>query len=195
MATMQEVRPVSRYLTKMYVSLLLIFVVFILPWILLALIPELGCVYLLIFVVANALWLVPTLILLPLYYRSLRYEIGEDDITVEKGIFTRSVKTIPYRTITDLAVKRDILDRWLFGLGSLDIQTAGQSAQTGADVTLVGLTNWAALRNEVLARIRAYRASTGIGTEVEPSAAHAPEQLLLREILEELRGLRRDLKR
>jgi len=195
MATLREIRPASRYLPKMYVNLLLIFVVFILPWALLALIPALGWTYLWIFVVANALWLAPTLILLPFYYRSLRYEIGEDDITVEKGIFTRSVKTIPYRTITDLAVKRDILDRWFFNLGSLDIQTAGQSAQAGADVTLVGLVDWMELRNEVLARVRAYRASTGIGTEVEPSAARAQELLILREILEELRGLRRDLKR
>ena len=195
MATLREIRPASRYLPKMYVNLLLIFVVFILPWALLALIPALGWTYLWIFVVANALWLAPTLILLPFYYRSLRYEIGEDDITVEKGIFTRSVKTIPYRTITDLAVKRDILDRWFFNLGSLDIQTAGQSAQAGADVTLVGLVDWMELRNEVLARVRAYRASTGVGTEVEPSAARAQELLILREILEELRGLRRDLKR
>jgi hypothetical protein len=37
--------------------------------------------------------------------------------------------------------KRDILDRWLFGLGTLNIQTAGMSGLTGAEESLVGLPN------------------------------------------------------
>jgi hypothetical protein len=37
------------------------------------------------------------------------------------------------RTVTTISVKRDILDRWLFNLGTLEIQTAGMSGQTGAE--------------------------------------------------------------
>lgn len=195
MSTPQVIYPGSRYLSKLYVSTILVFLIFILPWILLGLIPELGWIYVLIFILANAGWMAPTFLLLPFYCKSIQYQIGEDEIVVQKGIFTRSVKTIPYRTITDFIVKRDILDRWLFNLGTLDVQTAGRSGQTGAEASLVGLTKWDELRNEILPRLRAYRISSGIGTEVERKLAGSAETELLQQILAELRGLRQDLRR
>ena len=60
------------------------------------------------------------------YYRSLKYEIMDEEVIVRAGIITKSVKHVPYRTVTNLVVKRGILDR-LFGLGTLNIQTAGMS--------------------------------------------------------------------
>ena len=195
MSTPQVIYPSSRYLPKLYVSTILVFLIFILPWILLGLIPEFGWIYVLIFILANALWMAPTSLLLPLYCKSIQYQIGDDEIVVQKGIFTRSVKTIPYRTITDFIVKRDILDRWLFNLGTLDVQTAGQSGQTGAEASLAGLTNWDELRNEILPRLRVYRISSGVGAEVERKLAASADAELLQQILAELRGLRQDLKR
>ena len=85
-------------------------------------------------------WVIAMLITVP-YYRSLRYEIQDDEVIVKVGIFTHSVKHVPYRTVTNITVKRDIFDRWLFNLGTLTIQTAGMSGQTGAVESLVGLDN------------------------------------------------------
>lgn len=193
--SVKTIYPHTRYLVKMYASVILVFGLFILPWILLGLIPKLGWLYVLIFLVANVLWIVPTFLLLPAYFKSLRYEIGESELVVHQGIFTRSVKTIPYRTITDLALKRDILDRWLFNTASLEVQTAGRSGQEGPEARLVGLANWEELRAELVERLRAYRAGTGVGAEAEAQPQSSDESReLLRQILAELRGLREDLK-
>ena len=193
MAAPKAIYPHPRYLTKLYLSTLVIAGLFIFPWILLGLIPELGWAYVLIFILANALWMVPTFVLFPLYLKSIHYEIGESEIIAHQGIFTQSVKTVPYRTITDLEVKRDLLDRWFLNLGSLEVQTAGQSAQAGAEVRLVGLTNWSELRAEIVGRLRAYRASSGTGAEVEAPAASGDTELL-RQILAEIKGLREDVR-
>lgn len=187
--------PHPQYLVKLYAGVTLIFVIFIFPWIFLGLIPQLGWIYVLVFILANALWIIPTFLLLPAYYKSLRYEIGETEVTVYKGIFTRSVKTVPYRTITDFTLKRDILDRWFLNLGTLEVQTAGHSGQVGPESRLAGLKGWDELRAELLERLRAYRASAGTGAEMEPGPTLADSRELLRQILEELRGLRQDLQR
>jgi len=85
-------------------------------------------------------WILALVLSAP-YYHSLSYEIQDDEVIVHVGVVTHSVKHVPYRTVTNIAVRRDILDRWFFGLGSLHIQTAGMSGQSGAEEKLVGLTN------------------------------------------------------
>jgi membrane protein YdbS with pleckstrin-like domain len=77
--------------------------------------------------VIDLVWWMPAMILTGPYCRSLRYEIQDDEVIVHVGIWTQSLKHVPYRTVTNLTVKRDILDRWFFGLGTLNIQTAGMT--------------------------------------------------------------------
>src|SRR5690606_977849 len=83
----------------------------------------------------NALYLIPWFLVIPAYYSSLVYEIQDDEVIVRVGVITRTVKHVPYRTVTNLEVQRDPVDR-LLGLGTLKIQTAGMSGQTGAEETL-----------------------------------------------------------
>ena len=85
-------------------------------------------------------WAIALLLSFP-YFRSMRFEVQEDEVIVHVGIFTHSVKHVPYRTVTNITVKRDIFDRWFFNLGTLTIQTAGMSGQTGAEESLVGMEN------------------------------------------------------
>ena len=91
------------------------------------------------------------------YFRSLRYEILEDEVIVHVGIITHSVKHVPYRTVTNITVKRDILDRWFFNLGSLNIQTAGMSGQSGAEEKLVGMENIQEIYESVVSELRRFR--------------------------------------
>ena len=186
--------PKAQYLAKLYLNVVLIFAIFIFPWIFLGLIPELGWIYVLIFVVVNACWLVPTFLILPAYYKSIRYEIGEDEIVAHRGVLTKSVRTIPYRTITDFEVKRDLFDRWFFSMGSLDVQTAGHSAQAGPEMRLVGLEDWEGLRAELLQRTRRYRSGMALGADDEAPPTGGADEVLLRQILAEIKGLRQDLK-
>ncbi len=132
---------------------------------------------------------VPTMFLLGLYYRSLRYEIQDDEVIVHAGIWTQSVKHVPYRTVTNLTVKRDILDRWL-GLGTLNIQTAGMSGQKGAEERLVGMVGVQDVYDTVAEELRRFRggmAPTQADVEDAP-LPHPPD--ILERILTEVRAIR-----
>jgi membrane protein YdbS with pleckstrin-like domain len=147
----------------------------------------------LIVAVADLLWYVPALILSGPYFRSLSYEIQDDEVIVRVGIWTQSVKHVPYRTVTNLAVKRDILDRGFFGLGTLNIQTAGMSGKTGAEESLVGLPNVQEVYDIVVTELRRFRGS------MAPTAADVEDESILSSadalsaILGEVRAIRQAL--
>ncbi len=126
------------------------------------------------------------------YFRSLHYEVQEDEVIVQVGVITHSVKHVPYRTVTNITVSRDILDRWLFNLGTLTIQTAGMSGQTGAEEKLVGLEDVQEVYELVVTALRRYRgamAPTGAEEEAEMRPTETGGALLqevraIRELLE-----------
>lgn len=141
----------------------------------------------------DLLWWLPAMILVGPYYRSLRYEIHEDEVIVHVGIWTQSIKHVPYRTVTNLTIKRDILDRQ-FNLGTLEIQTAGLSDSTGrAEQSLVGLVDAQVVYERVVEHLRRFRGgmepteSEEAASAVEPS----PSAPVWKEMLTELRAIRR----
>ena len=143
-------------------------------------------------VVLNGFWWLIALILIGPYYRSLRYEVQDDEVVVNAGIWTKSVKHVPYRTVTNMEVKRDVVDRWL-GIGTLNIQTAGMSGQKGAEERLVGLSNVQEVYEAVVGELRRFRggmAPTQADVEVEPAVA-LPDGL--GDILAEVRAIRKSL--
>jgi membrane protein YdbS with pleckstrin-like domain len=141
----------------------------------------------------NLLWWLPAMALVGPYYRSLRYEIHEDEVIVHVGIWTQSIKHVPYRTVTNLTIKRDILDRQ-FNLGTLEIQTAGLSDSTGrAEQSLVGLVDAQAVYERVVERLRRFRGGMEPTMSEESASAvdPSPSARVLEEILAELRAIRR----
>ena len=120
--------------------------------------PEAG-VGLVVVLVLNVIWFLPTLWLVDRYYDSLAYELQEDEIIVRVGIWTHSVKHVPFRTITNIAIKRDILDRYLFNIGTVEIQTAGaNSTQGGAEETLAGVVDYEGVYGAIAEALHRYRA-------------------------------------
>ena len=178
----QSFQPSPQYLTKLrlvttLVALLILVGGILLSW-LMSTDPGIGAdgarLVTIVVAVADVIWWVPALILAGAYYRSLSYEIQDDEVIVRVGIWTQSVKHVPYRTVTNLTVKRDILDRWFFRLGTLNIQTAGMSGTTGAEERLVGLTNVEEVYQIVATELRRFRGSmapTAAGVEGEPAVA------------------------
>jgi uncharacterized membrane protein YdbT with pleckstrin-like domain len=143
----------------------------------------------------NAAWWLVGMMLAGPYYRSLRYEIQDDEVVVHVGIWTKSVKHVPYRTVTNIAIKRDIFDRWFFGIGSLNIQTAGMSGTKGAEEQLLGLPNVQDVYDIVAGELRRFRGGMSpTTTEVEPKSAGDNDRLL-NAILSELRSIRQGLAR
>jgi membrane protein YdbS with pleckstrin-like domain len=131
-------------------------------------------------------------ILLPPYYNRLRYLIHPDEVVVEVGIITQSVKHVPFRTVTNIQVSRGPFDR-LLGIGTLKIQTAGMSGQSGAEESLVGLEDVTSVYQEVATALRRYRQAmpaTGAGEEesfekIEGNGALLEEVRSIRTLLEE----------
>jgi membrane protein YdbS with pleckstrin-like domain len=137
------------------------------------------------------LWLIFRLV--PVYYRSLRYEIHEDEVVVYAGIITKSVKHVPFRTVTNLKVSRDPFDRML-GIGQLGIQTAGMSGNTGGpEESLAGLVDVQGVYEQVARELRRFRGAmspTQANNEGDSLSLPPGDPALLREILEELRAIR-----
>ncbi len=139
-------------------------------------------------------WILALVLAAP-YYHSLSYEIQDDEVIVHVGIVTHSVKHVPYRTVTNITVRRDVLDRWFFGLGSLHIQTAGMSGQSGAEERLVGLTNVQEVYDLVATQLRRFRGSMSpTAAEVEPEPEGASGETLAA-MLSELKAIREAVER
>ena len=157
--------------------------------------PRVGAYVTLGFLLTNLLWWLPAMILAGFYFRSLKYEIRDDEVIVHAGIWTKSVKHVPYRTVTNLKVRRDIFDRWFFGIGSLKIQTAGMSGSTGAEESLLGLENVSEAYDIVAAKLRKFRGGmspTAAGVEGE---ADMDSSTLLGDLLNEVRAIRKTLEK
>jgi hypothetical protein len=194
MADRATIRPHEKLKAKYRINTLLIFFLLVFPFVLLGLIPELGWWYVVIFMAANMLWLIPVLILISAYYHSLEYELLEDEVVVHKGIITKTVGTVPYNMITNIAIKRGPVDR-LLDLGGLELHTAGYSGQnSGPEARLVGLMDYEELQQRIRAAAREHRPGTPRpGTEAAEGLEETSAKDLLARILEELQALRESL--
>jgi membrane protein YdbS with pleckstrin-like domain len=132
--------------------------------------------------------LVFTLYWLPLYYRSIRYELTQTEITWRRGVWFRQNAIVPYSRITNVDIVQGPVMR-LFGISSLRIQTAGYSAQPNAELRLDGITDPETLRELIMGFVRSGPgiATESGGAEIQQSS-HDP-------LLEEIRQIRTTLER
>ncbi|MHA2021054.1 MAG: PH domain-containing protein [Candidatus Thorarchaeota archaeon] len=78
------------------------------------------------------IWLVPALVWVHLYVRSMEYSVvgwqGEamPEIFQKKGIITITKKHVPFKNITHVKNRVGIFDR-LYGIGTVKVETAGES--------------------------------------------------------------------
>ena len=190
-------KPDSRYLIKVCLGITLASLLTIGGTIVFALINpdrDATVIFGLMALAEVVVWIV-ALVLAGPYYHSLSYEIQDDEVIVHVGVVTHSVKHVPYRTVTNVTVRRDILDRWFFGLGSLHVQTAGMSGQSGAEEKLVGLTNVQEVYDLVVAQLRRFRGSMApTAAEVEPEPVGGSAETLAA-MLSELKAIRRAMEK
>jgi membrane protein YdbS with pleckstrin-like domain len=159
------------------------------------------------YVVSSVFWFLPILIAIPFYIRSFEYSVISKagttmpEIYVRKGLVNVTKKHVPFRTITNIASRAGPIDR-LFGIGTVEIQTAGFSggAQAGRspEEKLEGITFYEQVRDFVLQELRRFRDPYVTGTEVvHPVDKPAPQLSdgLGSEILITLREIRNVLER
>ena len=139
------------------------------------------------------------IIFLRLYfkYHTLKYRFDSEGIAMSWGLLWRKEINLTYARIQDIHVSRGLLERWL-GLATVQIQTASGSGT--AEMSIVGLTEYDALRDFLYSKMRGVRlgeetpGSTGgaEGPTATPQRTETDEAVaLLTDIRDEIRALRR----
>jgi putative membrane protein len=135
-------------------------------------------------------------VILPFFfkYKTLRYRFDDDGVSVSYGLIWRRETYLTYARIQDIHVTRNIFERWL-GIGTVKIQTASGSA--AATESILGLTQFQAVRNYLYARMRGHRGvrsnaelSGGTGTPALAAGSYAQAVEALTGIRDELRAVR-----
>jgi putative membrane protein len=130
-------------------------------------------------------------------YRTLRYDVDEQGITMRWGILFRREVSLTYARIQDIQLSSNIVERWL-GLAKIQLQTA--SGSSAAEMTIEGVREVDALRDFLYTRTRgaspdspAIPRSTGAVDGTRPSSAAGEADELTRAlnaVAAELRALR-----
>jgi len=135
------------------------------------------------------MWLL-TIPIAHLWIKNLGYTIREDGIRIQKGIITKLQQNIPYRAVTDFALERTLYDR-ILGIGSVKIQTAGQShSPTGYEGKLAGLTDYEQWHADLRERVRSLQPVSESITTAETT--RLSEKDLLMQILAELKEIKKN---
>jgi membrane protein YdbS with pleckstrin-like domain len=137
-------------------------------------------------------------------YRTLRYDVDAEGITMRWGILFRREVSLTYARIQDIQLSSNVVERWL-GLARIQLQTASGSAT--AEMTIEGIRDVDAMRDFFYSRMRGVKAATpaggGGGAVSAPAVAAASlapsgvEELtvVLDAVADEVRALRAELAR
>lgn len=126
--------------------------------------------------------------LIILWFKNLDFFIEDERITIHKGILTKIQQNIPFKAVTDFQLHRSLYDR-LLGIGSIRVQTAGQSySPTGYEGSLVGLPQWDTLLNELRDRVKENQLQVSSQSETSDQMSNAE---IRQEVLVELRAIRK----
>ncbi len=183
-----EIRPDKKLITKSWLTLITISIVIVLFACLLHIIPTLDSdvnfsqfsfyLWRIVFIAIILMWIIAAPIMI-LWIKNLSYFIEADKIVINKGIITKIKQNIPFRMITDFMLERTLYDRWL-GIGSIKIQTAGQSQNpTGYEGKLSGLINWDELHEKLRSNLTEARSITDKNPEPPAINESALENILI----------------
>ncbi|MCK4849689.1 MAG: PH domain-containing protein, partial [Candidatus Heimdallarchaeota archaeon] len=138
--------------------------------------PEFQLFSLVLFIVLTLTLSPLVLFSLFLYVRSFEYIVHGDEIIVKKGLFNKTIKYCPFRTITNISTQVGVFDR-IFEIGCINIQTSGASGTSGgkSEEKLEGLRVYQEIREYIIAQIRV------VGGRSSP-----PKEMIHQAILDEL---------
>lgn len=111
-----------------------------------------------------------------LAYKNLYYEIGPEEFSVYSGIITKRKVHVPYQRIQSVNQRMSLLQR-LFGVCTINIDTAGGSTNKAVVVPYVRNTEAERLRTELFARKQMILSgqAAGRGHSAQGAAAAPPQ--------------------
>ncbi len=128
-----------------------------------------------------------------MYYKRYSYALGSDGILINRGIWWKYKRTIPYARIQHISIDQGPIEQifklyrvnsYTAGTGSMGGSSAGNPI-TGPEGQILGVTQPDLLRNEILDHVMQSR----LGDGVSDIKGHDTT----RDILEEVRAIRRSL--
>lgn len=143
--------------------------------------------FLSLFVIYN-LWI-------SLYYPRYRYVLGKEGILINRGIWWKYRRTVPYARVQHISIDQGPIEQ-IFGIYRVNSYTAGTgsiggasagSRATGPEGQILGVRNPEPLKEEIMKRVMQSRLGDGVNDIGSGGTS--------KEILEELRTIRRGLKR
>ena len=126
-----------------------------------------------------------------LRFRTMRYRFDEDGVSMSWGVLFRREIHLTYARIQDIHLSSNVLERWL-DLARIEIQTA--SGSSSAEMTIEGVAAPDRVRDYLYERMRGAREEDETPPPTQPRT-DGDLAAILREIAEELRGVRRELER
>ncbi|HNT98298.1 MAG TPA: PH domain-containing protein [Elusimicrobiales bacterium] len=137
-----------------------------------------------------ALWI-------PAFHRSLKYDIGDDALRCDSGVFWKRRVTVPYSKITNVDIAQGPVQR-LYGVGTVHVQTAGASAAQGglAELSFMGIKDLEGVKEAVMARVKApVPGRAGTAPRQQPEPEKTPAFDTQERILAELKAIRAALEK
>lgn len=129
------------------------------------------------------------IIWIPLFYRSLEYEICSDCVKMRSGVIWKRRVTVPFPKITNVDVTQGPLQR-AFNLGTIHIQTAGAGGAQGAraEIVFTGVRDLEGVKEKIMERVKGYIGSRP--EEGKEKVAEVSDSDVQGRMLEELRAIR-----
>jgi membrane protein YdbS with pleckstrin-like domain len=140
-----------------------------------------------IFIVYN-IWIV-------MYFPRYKYALGEEGILINRGIWWKYRRTIPYSRVQHISVDQGPIEQmfhiyrvnsYTAGTGSMGGASAG-SGVTGPEGQILGVKNPEPLKEEIMKRVMHSRLGDGVSDIGSGGTS--------KEILEELRAIRKGLEK
>jgi putative membrane protein len=121
-----------------------------------------------------------TAVSLVLYWRRFEYRVGDSEIRIDSGIFSRTHRSIPFDRVQDVDITQGPVAR-LLGLATVKFETGASAGREEGVLQAVSLDRAEALRELVRARRPGAGAAEAVADEAErpPVYAMDPPRLLL----------------
>ena len=116
--------------------------------------------------------LVVTAISLVLYWRRFEYRVGDSEIRIDSGIFSRTHRSIPFDRVQDVDIIQGPVAR-LLGLATVKFETGGSAGKEEGILQAVSLDRAEALRELVRARRSGAIAAEIVADEAERPPVYA----------------------
>lgn len=145
-------------------------------------------------IVAWLIIMLPILLYIPAFYKSLEYIIDGDSVKMRKGVFWRKRVTVPFTKITNIDVTQGPVQR-IFKIGTVQVQTAGAGGTTGsqAEIQFLGIRDTEGLKDTIMKRVRGYSISEP--EEARKEVVRESDSEIFRQMLKELNAIHKALEK